>query len=193
MKQFLIYEFGQSLGDKIYKLQQVKLQLILGLTTEKSKNQMKTLEKIILPRISLYKALQEELGEFKKAYDTVEKYMFTIVGPKISRQYSVIEFIPGYFNIFRMIMANVASKSDNWVTEILKNDSKSVEFKITKCLWYDACIENNCPELCKAFCEVDNIIYGSMKTVKFIRKGTIGTGSEFCDFCYMNKKTKNAV
>ncbi|WP_333860777.1 L-2-amino-thiazoline-4-carboxylic acid hydrolase [Clostridium sp.] len=193
MQQFLIKEFGQSLGNKIYDLQQRKLQTILELTTGKSNNQMITLTKTILPKISLYKVLQEELGEQKKAYDTLEKYMLTIVGPKLNKQYSMLEFIPGYFYMFRKIMASTVNKSDNWVTEVMKNDSTSVEYNITKCLWYDACVENDSPELCKIFCDVDHVIYGSMKKVKFIRTGTLGTGNKCCDFCFLNKKKRNEV
>ncbi|MCD2348056.1 L-2-amino-thiazoline-4-carboxylic acid hydrolase [Clostridium guangxiense] len=193
MQQFLIKEFGQSLGNKIYDLQQSKLQTILELTTGKSNNQMATLTKTILPRISLYKVLQEELGEQKRAYDTVEKYMFTIVGQKLNKQYSMFEFIPGYFYIFRKMMVGVVNKSDNWITEVIKNDRTSVEYNITKCLWYDACVENACLELCKIFCETDHVIYGSMKKVKFIRTGTLGMGNKCCDFCFLNRKQKNLL
>ncbi|SMC22207.1 L-2-amino-thiazoline-4-carboxylic acid hydrolase [Clostridium acidisoli DSM 12555] len=193
MQQFLINEFGQSLGNKIYDIQQKKLQTILELTTGKSNNQMITLNKTILPRIALYKVLKEELGEQKKAYDTVEKYMLTIVGPKLNKQYSMLKFIPGFFYMFRKIMLNVISKSDNWVTEVIKNDSISVKYNITKCLWYDACVENNCPELCKIFCDVDHVIYGSMKKIKFIRTGTLGTGNNCCDFCFLNRNKINGI
>lgn len=126
MQQFLRDELGQSLGNKIYDQQQRKLQTILELTSGKSHNQMKTLSKTILTRISLYKVLQEEFGEQKKAYDTVEKYMLTIVGPKLKKQYSMLEFFPGYFYIFRKIMTGVVQKSDNWVTQVIKNDSISI-------------------------------------------------------------------
>lgn len=36
MNQFLINEFGENLGNKIYNLQKRKLQTIVGLTTGKS-------------------------------------------------------------------------------------------------------------------------------------------------------------
>ena len=188
MQQFLIKEFGQNSGQQIYALQERNLQTILGLTTGKSNHQMVTLTKTILPRISLYKALQEIFGEQKIAYDTVQKYMFAMVGPKLNQQYSMLEFIPGYFYIFRKIMAGTVNKSDNWVTEVVKNDSTSVEYNITKCLWYDACVENDCPELCKIFCDVDHVIYASMKKVKFIRTGTLAAGDKACDFRFLNKK-----
>lgn len=187
MQQFLINEFGKSLGNKIYDLQQKKLQAILKLTSGKSNNQMRILTKTILPRISMYKVLIEELGKQQKAYYIVEKYMLTIVGPKLNKRYSMLEFLPGYFYMFRKTMVGIVNKSDSWATEIIKNDSTSVEYNITRCLWYDACVDNECPELCKVFCDVDHVIYSSMKKVKFIRKGTLATGSKCCDFHYLNK------
>lgn len=191
MQKFLISEFGQSLGSKIYNMQQKELKTILGLTKGKSSSQMKTLENTILPRIALYKVLQEEFGEQKKAYNIVQKYMFTVVGKKINKQYSRFELMPGFFYIFRKMMVGVISKSDNWVTEVIENDSTSVKYNITKCLWYDACKENGCQELCKIFCDTDHVIYGSMKKVKFVRKGTLGLGGECCDFCFLNEKMIN--
>lgn len=35
-----------------------------------------------------------------------------------------------------------------------------------KCLWYTACIENNCEELCRLFCDVDNVTYGGLKKTR---------------------------
>lgn len=188
MKQFLINEFGDNSGNKIYNMQQRKLLTILRSTAGKSNSQMKTLEKTILPRIALYKVLEKELGEQKKAYDTVEKYMLTVAGSKLNKQYSKLEMIPGFFYIFRKVMIGTIKKSDNWITEVTKNDNTSVKYNITKCLWYDACRENDCPELCKIFCDTDHVIYDSMKKVKFIRKGTLGTGNKCCDFCFFNRK-----
>lgn len=188
MQEFLRDEFGIDLGNKIYNLQQKKLQTIIEKTTGKSDNQMKTLTKTILPRIALYEILQDELGDSKKAYDAVEKYMFNIVGRKMNEKYSAFEILPGFFFMLRKAMVSFINKSDNWVSEIVEDDITAVRYNITKCLWYDACVENNCPELCKIFCDTDHVIYDSMKKIKFVRKGTLGTGSNCCDFCFLNSK-----
>ncbi|OAA92903.1 hypothetical protein CLCOS_12780 [Clostridium coskatii] len=45
MHEFLINQFGKNLGNKIYSMQQKKIQTIIGLAIEKSNNQLKTLEK----------------------------------------------------------------------------------------------------------------------------------------------------
>lgn len=188
MHKFLINEFGEDSGNKIYNMQQKKLQEILRSTSGKSKSQLRTLEKTILPRVALYKVLEENLCDQKKAYSVVEKYMLTVVGQRINKQYSALELLPGFFYIFRKIMVGTINKSDNWTTKIVKNDDISVKYNITKCLWYDACRENDCSELCRIFCDTDHIIYDTMKKIKFVRKGTLGTGSGCCDFCFLNRK-----
>lgn len=188
MRQFLINEFGQNSGNKIYDLQQKKLKKLLELSNGKSKSQMKTLKKTILPRVSLYKVLQEELGDSRKAYDTVKKYMFNIIGSKIKKLYSKFEIMPGFFYIFRNIMAGTINRGDDWSAEFIKEDKTSLAYNIKKCLWYDACVENDCSELCKIFCDTDQVIYGSMKKVRFIRTKTLGAGDKCCDFCFLNKK-----
>ncbi len=188
MKQFLVNEFGEKLGSKIYSSQQNRLQKILSSTTGKSSNQMKTLTKTILPRIALYQILRNEFDEQKTAFDTVERYMMTVVGPKLNSRFSMFEFIPGFYYIFKKLMSFSLLKSDNWDTKMIKDDNESIEFNITKCLWYDACIENVCPEMCKIFCDVDHVIYSSMKKIKFTRSRTLATGSTYCDFCFLNKK-----
>jgi len=187
MKTFLVNEFGPDQGGRLFDLQQSKLREILESTKGNSDTQQTTLKKTILPRIALYKVLSEEFGDQKKAYAVVEKYMLTVVGPKLNKQYSSLEFLPGYFTVFRKIMAGTVKKSDNWVTKIVKNDGEAVEYNITKCLWHDACTENGCPELCKVFCDVDHVIYAGMKKVRFVRTETLGTGGSRCDFRFLNK------
>lgn len=188
MKKFLNNEFGVELGYKIYSLQQEELIKILKNTKNKTKSQLKTLKNTILPRIALYKVLKEYFHDDKKAYDIVKKYMFDIVGQRLKKFYMKLEHLPNFYNVFRRLMAFSVTKSDNWETEIMENDKKSIKYNITKCLWYDACIENNCPELCKIFCQTDHIIYDDLKKVKFIRNKTLGNGDDYCDFCYLNKK-----
>lgn len=35
-----------------------------------------------------------------------------------------------------------------------------MEYTMKKRFWHTACIENNCEELCRLFCDVDNVTYG---------------------------------
>ena len=54
MKKFLINEFGKEQGEKTYKQQQERFYILVKNSNGKSKNQLKTLKKYILPLIALY-------------------------------------------------------------------------------------------------------------------------------------------
>ena len=77
-------------------------------------------------------------------------------------------------------------KSDLWQTAQEKGKNY---FNVTmkKCLWHDACVENDCPDLCRLFCDVDNITYANLKKLKFSRTKTLGYGNDCCDFHFEKK------
>ena len=189
MLDFLIKEFGDSQGKLLYESQQKRLSKLLTETKGKTKRQMKTLTNTIMPRVALYQILYENLGSKEISLGVLGKYMAQ-VGKKMNHTYCKMERIPGFYHLFRRISIYAVSHSDNWNSEVIRNDKETFQYNIKKCLWFDACIENNCPELCRCFCECDNIIYHSLKKVAFSRTGTLALGNECCDFCYQNSKYK---
>lgn len=58
---------------------------------------------------------------------------------------------------------------------------------IKKCLWHDACVENDCADLCKLFCDVDDVTYGEVKKIGFSRTKTLGYGGDCCNFHFYKK------
>ncbi len=67
-----------------------------------------------------------------------------------------------------------------------------MEYTMKKCLWHTACIENNCEELCRLFCDVDNVTYGGLKKLGFSRTKTLGYGGDCCDFHFYKKISRGA-
>ena len=53
-----------------------------------------------------------------------------------------------------------------------------------KCPYHDICAEYGCPELCRCFCDSDDISYAGLHP-KLIweRTMTLGRGDDRCDFC----------
>ena len=66
-------------------------------------------------------------------------------------------------------------------------DKNFFDATITTCLWYTACVENGCPELCPLFCDVDDVTYGGLKKMGFARTKTLGYGGDCCDFHFYRK------
>lgn len=54
---FLTEQFGEERGARLYAEQEKLLDTLIGNTTGKSENQMKTLVQTLLPRIAMYKVL----------------------------------------------------------------------------------------------------------------------------------------
>jgi hypothetical protein len=187
IQEFVISEYGKETGSIINEKQQGIYQQIIAALQNKSKNQEETLKNIILPRIALYKALLELQYSPESSFTTVKKYLDEIVGKTMNDKLRAAEKIPGFFSIFRKKMYKEIAGNDNWKVRIQENSRNAIKYTISECLWYTACKENGCSELCQIFCDVDHIIYGNMKKVAFTRTGTIGKGQDCCDFSYVKK------
>lgn len=185
IKKYLISELGEDKENKLFTKQEKVLKEIISSIKDKSKNQRKTLINTILPRIALYKALKEEFQE-EKVYEYMQKYMIDIVAKEKHELTAKMEKIPGFYRIYSKIFLRVVKKTDLW--ESTQEHGKDY-FNVTmhKCLWHTACKENCCEELCRLFCDVDNITYGNLKKIGFSRTKTLGYGNDCCDFHFYKK------
>ena len=186
IKAFLILEIGAEKGDAVFKKQEAILKEIIENTKNKSENQMKTLTQTILPRIALYKALLAEGFDEEEKNNHMRRYMMDIVAKQKHASTAKMESIPGFYFLYSKIFLKVVRKTDLWESEQARGkDYFDVTMK--KCLWHTACIENNCEELCRLFCDVDNVTYGGLKKLGFSRTKTLGYGGDCCDFHFYKK------
>lgn len=186
IKNFLIDEFGEEKGYKIFDEEQKMFSCLQKNTKDKSEKQMKTLNQTILPRIALYKVLMETGFSKDEAYEHMRKYMIEIIGSKKHASMAKMELVPGFYNIYSKIFLKIMRKTD-LQESTQKHDKNSFDVTITKCLWHTACVENQCPELCKLFCDVDDVTYGGLKKIGFSRTKTLGYGGDCCDFHLFKK------
>ena len=55
---------------------------------------------------------------------------------------------------------------------------------MTRCPYHDECVRCGCPELCRCFCDSDDITYdGLHPKLVWHRTKTLGRGDDRCDFC----------
>ena len=152
----------------------------------KTPNQLKTLTKTILPRIALYKALKTDDELSSDAYELTHKYMVEVVGTKKHKITKNMEFFPGFYRIYSRTFLKIMRTTD--LQKSTQKEGKDFyDITITDCLWYNACKEFGCPELCPAFCDVDDITYGNLRKLGFTRTQTLGKGGDCCDFHFYRK------
>ncbi len=186
IKKFLFEEFGKEKGTVVFEKQNEVLKGLITNTKNKSKNQMKTLTNTILPRIALYKVLQKEDLPKDEVTNYMRKYMIENIAQRKHSSTAKMEIVPGFYSIYSKVFLKIMR-----TTDLQKSEQKCgkgfFDVTIKKCLWHTACIENDCPELCRLFCDVDNVTYGGLKKIGFTRTQTLGYDGKCCDFHFYKK------
>lgn len=186
IRDFLISEFGIEKGVELFKKQDETLNNLISNIKGKTENQMKTLVGTILPRIALYKSLSEAGFSHDGATECVRKYMIDIVAAKKHASTAKMEIFPGFYSIYSRVFLKIMRTTD--LQESTQKFGRDYyDIMITKCLWHTACKENGCEELCRLFCDVDDVTYGGLKKIGFSRTKTLGYGGDSCDFHFFRK------
>lgn len=186
IRKFLIEEFGKDKGAALYSEQDKLLEILVKNTVNKSENQMKTLTQTILPRIALYKTLSKDDFSQEAVYEYMRKYMIDKIAAKKHLSTAKMELVSGFYRIYSSIFLKIMRTTDLQESEqVCGNDYYDVTIK--KCLWHTACVENGCENLCRLFCDVDNVTYGGLRKIGFTRTKTLGYGGDCCDFHFYKK------
>lgn len=186
IKSHLTAELGEEKGKALFDSQSEILNTIIENTKGKTENQMKMLTGTILPRIALYKALQKNGFSEEEVYRYMQKYMLDIVAAKKHSSTAKMEIVPGFYSIYSKTFLKIMKTTDLQVST--QNSGKDFyDVTITKCLWHTACVENGCEELCRLFCDVDDVTYGGLKKIGFTRTKTLGYSGDCCDFHFFKK------
>jgi len=186
IKAYLLEEFGTDKGNALFDKQEKQLDALIKNTTGKTENQMKTLIQTILPRIALYKVMQNEGFSQEDTVEYMRKYMIDKVAAKKHASTAKMEKVPGFYSIYSNIFLKIMRTTDLQVST-QKCGEGFYDVTITKCLWHTACVENGCAELCRLFCDVDDVTYGGLKKIGFTRTKTLGYGGDCCDFHFYKK------
>ena len=97
-----------------------------------------------------------------------------------------MKLIPGFYTLYSSIFLRVVRTSDLWESRQAR-EGDYFDVTIRKCLWHTACAEHGCPELCRLFCDSDDVTYGGLKKLGFTRTKTLGHGDDCCDFHFFRK------
>ena len=184
IKKFLMNYLGLKKGTIVFNKQKEIVDSIISNTKNKTKNQIKTLNQTIYPRIALYKALIEL--RYTNADEIVRNYMIEVIAKEKHHSTERMEKVPGFYYLYSNIFLKIMKTTDLQVSETLKGKDY-YDVTIKKCLWHDACVENDCANLCKLFCDVDDVTYGDLKKIGFSRTKTLGYGGDCCDFHFFKK------
>ena len=96
--------------------------------------------------------------------------------------------IPGLYRKIPALFAEQTSKLFGTAAGFAATEIQTTgglwRIDMTKCPYRDACAQYGCPELCRCFCDSDDITYDGMHPkLLWHRTKTLGRGDDCCDFC----------
>ena len=142
----------------------------------------------IFPAAALYITAKEYIGE-QRAYKLIEDISVNICAKAnlpISRMMR-IPFMPSLFvKMWDPMTKKKFGPVCGFKNKFYPKEKGAYRMDILECPYNKYFTELGCPELTKIFCDNDERIYGNLPGLVFERKGTIGKGSEKCDF-YIRK------
>lgn len=187
IREFLETKYPHTKAEEIFNKQDSLLNKMLESVKDEAGSRYKTLKQTILPRIALYKVLGEYAGDEERT-NIMRKYMLDVVASKKHASTARMEVVPGFFYIYRAVFLKIMRTTALQESTQVKGRGY-YDITITKCLWHDACVRFECPELCPLFCDVDDVTYGGLRKLGFSRSKTLGYGGDCCDFHFYQKES----
>ena len=145
-------------------------------------------ERMIFPRAAIYLQMIQHIPR-EEAISLIEESVRIGVEPDRKRLHAVtkLPFLrPLFFKIFHKMVGTMFNGDAGFKFAEIESDSKHYRVDVLQCPYMKYCELLGCKELTATFtfCLSDDRVYGDMCGITFRRQGTIGRGSEKCDFYF---------
>ena len=151
-----------------------------------SKEKQRHLEGQILPGIAAYETLQTVLPK-EQALQTVHGYVEQHA-QNFRRTLTKLLRLPGLYRLVPGIFASMTKKhfgqSAGFAAKEYQTSGGVWRIDMTRCPYHDMCVKYGCSELCRCFCDSDDVSYENLHPqLVWHRTKTLGRGGDCCDFC----------
>ena len=143
-------------------------------------------EQMIFPRAAIYLQMIKYISR-EEAISLIEESVRIGVEPDRNRLHiaTKLPFIrPLFFKIFHKIIGTMFNGDAGFKFEEIESDSRHYRVDFLQCPYMKYWELLGCKELTSTFCLSDDRVYGNMCGITFERHGTIGRGSDKCDFYF---------
>ena len=143
-------------------------------------------ERMIFPRAAIYLQMVKYIPR-EEAISLIEESVRIGVEPDRKRLHAAtkIPFLrPLFFKIFHRMIGTMFNRDAGFEFAEIEFDSRHYRVDVLQCPYVKYCGLLGCGELAGTFCLSDDRVYGDMCGIAFERHGTIGRGSDKCDFYF---------
>ncbi len=146
-------------------------------------------EQMIFPRAAIYLQMIKYISR-EEAISLIENSVRIGVEPDRKRLHAATKLPiirPLFFKIFHKMIGTMFNGDAGFKFREIEADSRHYRVDVLQCPYMKYCELLGCKELTGTFCLSDDRVYGNMCGITLERHGTIGRGSDKCDFYfYMN-------
>ena len=143
-------------------------------------------EQLIFPRAAIYLQMIKYISR-EEAISLIEKSVRIGVEPDRKRLHAATKIPiirPLFFKIFHKMIGTMFNGDAGFKFREIEADSRHYRVDVLQCPYMKYCELLGCRELTGTFCLSDDRVYGNMCGITFERQGTIGRGSDKCDFYF---------
>ena len=143
-------------------------------------------EQMIFPRAALYLQMLRAMPQ-EEAIPLMEEAVKFGVEPDRKRLHTVtkLPFVrPLFFRVFRRMIQTMFNEEAGFRAQEREFDNRHYRVDVLQCPYSRYCALLGCKELTATFCLSDDRVYGDLCGIAFERQGTIGRGSDKCDFYF---------
>ena len=143
-------------------------------------------ERMIFPRAAIYLQMIQYIPR-EEALGLIEESVRIGVEPDRKRLHAVtkLPFLRSlFFKIFHRMIGTMFNGDAGFRFAEIESDSRHYRVDVLQCPYMKYCELLDCKELTATFCLSDDRVYGDMCGITFQRQGTIGRGSDKCDFYF---------
>lgn len=163
-----------------------RLNGLLAENVDASKGKLYHLTRQILPGIAAYETLQTVMSK-EEALQTVHGYLERLARASHKQLVALLRF-PGLYRlvpgVFVKSTRRVFGPAAGFAPKELQTGNGVWRVDMRKCPYHDTCLEYGCPELCRCFCDSDDVSYAGLHPkLVWHRTKTLGRGDDRCDFC----------
>ena len=154
-----------------------RLQSLRQENTDATKEKQRQLEGQILPGIAAYETLQTVHGYVEQHAQNFRRTL-----TKLLRLPGLYRLVPG---IFASMTKKHFGQSAGFAAKEYQTSGGVWRIDMTRCPYHDTCVKYGCPELCRCFCDSDDVSYENLHPqLVWHRTKTLGRGGDCCDFCF---------
>lgn len=150
-----------------------------------SEDVREALELSILPGAALYLESRARLGQDRAL--ALARACFTASAERQSRPFHLLDRTPWLFPILRRWGRTLIRRSFSepaYGMRWIEDSPRRLRFDMTRCFYLDTLTALGIPELTVEYCHGDEVLYGGLRHLEFVRAGTLAQGCAACDFCF---------